>query len=80
MSDRVDHRIPDPSVSLLIPNNSTFVFKAPPSALGVSEDVQIDSVAVADRPFPVTAMSPTPVVRRLNRREAVPASEQVAAI
>ena len=50
MSDRVDHRIPKPSVLLLIPNNSASVFDAPPSALGVSEDVQIDSVAVADRP------------------------------
>ena len=50
MSDRVDHRIPNPPVLLLIPNNSTSVFEAPPSALGVSEDVQIDSVAVADRP------------------------------
>ena len=49
MNDRVDHRIPDPSVSLQIPNNSTSVFEAPPSALAVSEDVQIDSVAVADR-------------------------------
>ena len=48
----VDQRIANPSVSLWIPNNSSSVFEAPPSALGVSEDVQIDLVAVADRPQP----------------------------
>jgi len=46
----LDQQIPNPSVSLLIPNNSSSVFEARPCALGVSEDVQIDSVAVADSP------------------------------